>query len=359
MTAQTKTVLTGYFNSGDKPSEANFTDLIDSLNARFFGRLVAANDAPADVKAQADYVCDGTADDVQIQAALDALTGGTVLLSTGTFTLAATATITIGANERLIGSGNATIITRAAAGDNPWIVLGNNTALERLKTTLVYQVTSAAAIRAWNIDTFTMRDLVFTGGSDQLVPAISMRNSFNHHCDNIYMGIQCNGWEIIISSPPDNYEYGNGIHNHCEVHNHLAGATLWHIAGAGTRTYNLMTLEYCAGITHLGYATGSIGWQIDNCQFITLINCDGEGSDTSLDINGAVGGGRATQGIVFINPYFDNAVNIDANSFSTVFMGGRIQGTITDGQATVGRKTRWLGTMDVTGAQIADNADGL
>jgi len=35
---------------------------------------VAAADAPAQVKAQADYVCDGTADNIEIQAAMDALT---------------------------------------------------------------------------------------------------------------------------------------------------------------------------------------------------------------------------------------------------------------------------------------------
>lgn len=54
--------------------------------------LVAANDAPANVKLIADYVCDGTADDVQIQAAVDALPsqGGLIHLSTGDFVLAAT-----------------------------------------------------------------------------------------------------------------------------------------------------------------------------------------------------------------------------------------------------------------------------
>jgi len=61
--------------------------------------VVAASDAPAHVIAQADYVCDGTADDVQIQAAIDALPvptviytnmiegGGKVLLSGGQFNI--------------------------------------------------------------------------------------------------------------------------------------------------------------------------------------------------------------------------------------------------------------------------------
>jgi len=59
--------------------------------------VVAASDAAADSKQFADYVCDGTADDVQIQAAIDALAavagadvskpsgGGKVVLSEGTF----------------------------------------------------------------------------------------------------------------------------------------------------------------------------------------------------------------------------------------------------------------------------------
>jgi len=56
---------------------------------------VAANDANATIKARADYVCDGTADNVQIQAAIDALPagGGKVALSEGTFNLAATINI--------------------------------------------------------------------------------------------------------------------------------------------------------------------------------------------------------------------------------------------------------------------------
>jgi hypothetical protein len=53
--------------------------------------LVAANDAPSDVKAAANYVCDGTADNVEIQAAITAAAGNgkRVQLSMGTFQLAA------------------------------------------------------------------------------------------------------------------------------------------------------------------------------------------------------------------------------------------------------------------------------
>lgn len=57
-----------------------------------WAKYVASVSATTAEKARADWVCDGTADDVQIQAAIDAVKaagGGTVVLSSGTFNLAA------------------------------------------------------------------------------------------------------------------------------------------------------------------------------------------------------------------------------------------------------------------------------
>lgn len=53
--------------------------------------LVAASNASTASKSRADWVCDGTADEVQINAAIAALpaSGGRVILSEGTFTVAA------------------------------------------------------------------------------------------------------------------------------------------------------------------------------------------------------------------------------------------------------------------------------
>jgi hypothetical protein len=92
--------------------------------------VIAASDAPANVKAQADYVCDGTADDVQIQAAIDAVAisgGGIVQLSSGTFNIAAT--ITIGVTQdyiSLIGSGrSATKLYLVTNTDSPVIKVGD------------------------------------------------------------------------------------------------------------------------------------------------------------------------------------------------------------------------------------------
>ena len=73
MAARDKTTLKSYFETSDTPTEAQFVDFIDTIGS--FTLTVAANDASDASKGRADYVCDGTADDVQIQAALDALNG--------------------------------------------------------------------------------------------------------------------------------------------------------------------------------------------------------------------------------------------------------------------------------------------
>jgi len=59
----------------------------DPVHVRTATYVVASPDAPAHVRAQADYVCDGVDDDVEIQAAIDALpvVGGKVQLSQGWF----------------------------------------------------------------------------------------------------------------------------------------------------------------------------------------------------------------------------------------------------------------------------------
>ena len=71
--------------------------LTQGIRDSHFEIVVAASDAPLSAKAGAQFVCDGTADDVQIQAAHDliAATGsGTIRLSAGTFYISATINLT-------------------------------------------------------------------------------------------------------------------------------------------------------------------------------------------------------------------------------------------------------------------------
>jgi len=71
--------------------DANF-DILDGLSTsagtRSVTKVIAANDSID--KTKADYVCDGTNDEVQIQAAIDALTtGGIILLMEGNYNIGA------------------------------------------------------------------------------------------------------------------------------------------------------------------------------------------------------------------------------------------------------------------------------
>jgi len=94
--------------------------------------VVAASDASADSKQFADYVCDGTADDVQIQAAIAALPagGGKVELSEGTFNIAADIVINTSATK-LVGQGRgATILTAQTGVTNAVIDIVCNTTAE-------------------------------------------------------------------------------------------------------------------------------------------------------------------------------------------------------------------------------------
>lgn len=83
--------------------------------------VVAASDSTAKSKAQADYVCDGVDDDVQIQAAIDAAPN--IYLTEGTFSC--TSTIAFPSHRRFRGAGsNATQIVQATA-DIPLFTLAS------------------------------------------------------------------------------------------------------------------------------------------------------------------------------------------------------------------------------------------
>lgn len=79
---------------------------IDEAHGRSTGRcatlVVAANDSSALAKQQADYVCDETDDQIEIQAAIDAANGGNVVCVSGTYAISGDLTID---DCKLIGNG--------------------------------------------------------------------------------------------------------------------------------------------------------------------------------------------------------------------------------------------------------------
>ncbi len=94
------------FDPSGNPFAHRFSDMKDIRTATF---VVAASDS--EHRYEADYFCDGTADDVQMQAALDALpaTGGCIFLLDGTYTLANQIARAID-DVRWMGCGHATLL---------------------------------------------------------------------------------------------------------------------------------------------------------------------------------------------------------------------------------------------------------
>jgi len=87
---------------------------IGSASGKIYATFtIGAVDANNTSSSSYDYVCDGTNDDVQIQAAIDALptTGGRIVLSEGTFTLGSAAVVVSKNGVTIEGQGKGTIVT--------------------------------------------------------------------------------------------------------------------------------------------------------------------------------------------------------------------------------------------------------
>lgn len=106
--------------SNDKKWKDVYAETINSPVGRGATLTVAANNATALEKAQADYVCDGVADNVQIQAALDALpaAGGQVILSEGVFNITTGITLPTTKPFTLRGQGMRGTLLKVTSGAN-------------------------------------------------------------------------------------------------------------------------------------------------------------------------------------------------------------------------------------------------
>jgi hypothetical protein len=186
-----------------------------------------------------------------------------------------------------------------------------------------------------------LKDLLIYGGNSATYYAIRITDTFDFLLQNLVVRVGSNG--IYIQNNNDVYNYGNALVNLVEV---AIGAsrTAWKIQGTATHSFNLVQFNYISAIS--GSSVGNVGLDIDNGAFLTFINADIEGVGTGIDLANC-------QNNVFINPYVNPcAINIAANAYNTVFVGGRLYGTITDACATAGRTTTYFGTGGPTGIRL-------
>jgi parallel beta-helix repeat protein len=185
-------------------------------------RVVAAHDSIATGKANADYVCTGSADNVQVQAALTSLAvTGQVLLLEGTYHLAAQ--IQVGPNQHLSGISRATC-TLVAAGEIPYNIIkilpGGGTMISDLSILVDDEwIEGASAIqseRVDSIDSLVLTNLSIRGTSSA---GISLGTCTNTLIENVIVSY-CDGdgiyafdaTELVISGCTLHHLMSDGIH---------------------------------------------------------------------------------------------------------------------------------------------------
>lgn len=334
--------------------EWNDDHVVTGLSANLPTLLVAASNATAKETDAADYVCDGTADEVQINAAITALGSGRVLLSSGTFTVAAT--VVVADNITLSGNGQvATTIAGVSGLTASVVTLGQYSALTDALVTVPTTVTSDGIVLD-TTDHALMRNVSITGGSGSSPWLLSIRNSFRFRLDNLYVYAACNGVQIVNT---DNiYSYGNALVSMVEVWTNTASRKCWQISGysgGGSRTENLMVLDYISGLSSSG--VGSTSLEIINSQNLVFDGADLEGCDTSLSMLGEEGaGGSFSRNIVFTGLYASGAMTFDASSFDSTFIGGRCYGVITEAVTDGRLRNRYIALLDSSGFPVDNPA---
>lgn len=135
---------------------------------------VAASDSSSASKAQADYVCDGTGDQVEIMAAISALpaTGGTVLLLEGNYSVSAPIMIT---KDFLCleGQGWSTVVAQANGINDNVIEFSGDSDFPRIRDFKIYG----------NRGNNTAGHGIYIPGT-AFVPDLLIENMLINHCDN-------------------------------------------------------------------------------------------------------------------------------------------------------------------------------
>lgn len=306
--------------------------------------FVAASDAPALVKMLADYACDGTADQVEINAALAALpsTGGVVRLSEGTFNIASSV---------LIQQDSATLVGAGLGSRSGGTQVGRSTFLKAAAglTSAVVMVKRVADDRP--VYGVTIRDLTVDGNSigsgvDGIYFSSNeglVENVYCHTCTGD--GMQVQGYvawttyntRIINFNANHNTLNGLNLNTYAgDVHvmfpviytntangiringagNQITGGQLYdndrgiYLDNGGAQTQiALMKIENSAkeGIYFDATTVGPSQVRIVGCAF--RLNC--RSADNTYDVIGGTGSGSACTGVLIEGCGFNSNVGTD------------------------------------------------
>lgn len=280
--------------------------------------IVAASNSPH--QAKADYVCDGTADQVQIQAALDALpnNGGRVILLEGTFTINDTIhlyrDVVQWFNVFIEGQGLKSTTIELAAGSNCDMidvnVLNNDSGWKGVAEMMLdgneSGQSSGHGIHAHKSGTGSMFDMRF-------------KNVFVY--DVKQNGFHINGgWGVYIDNCLTEYSGGHGLY----LLGHESYIYGFHASvngGNGIELINCTQLH----VSHCRITSVDVGIRLENVSESII-------SDNTINTFGFLGGDRIgiyVLGTSHYNSIHDNVIKGDgANSAHGIFY--EATGTIPD-----------------------------
>jgi len=226
---------------------------------------VAASNAK-DTK-NCDFLCDGVDDDLTIEAAIDALpaTGGTVMLSEGSFILGSSIDI-LKSNVRLLGSGAGTVI-KGAIGTS-YIRIGNG-------------ATSLSSIEISNLridgtDQTTGDGIRIDGESGYIIDRVHIHNCWiektNFDAINTYYSHHLALSNITISSP-----WGRGVDNSNSHYSVLSNIIISSPGGHGINNTGIQCIISGNNIRGMRSEYYGINSEGNNCVITSNITDGGEG----------------------------------------------------------------------------------
>ena len=303
--------------------------------AKRAARFVVGTSTAGWTKNDCDYLCDGTADDVQINAAIQALPsgGGEVIILDGTYNLAASIKIN---KERVTLSGN-----------------GKSTVLKR-----------AFASNAGS----TQAGLIFVNSSYNIIRFLSLdgvRSSYaNKNCDGIYLhsssgntiiGNTCSnnyGAGILLSSSSDNNavirntcsnSYSSSIILDSSSKNTVTGNTctsntFYGIYLHSASVNNIITENICSNNTHNGIEVAAT-----NNNAVTGNICSNN-NQNGIEVYNA--GKNTVTGNTCNNNSKDGILLSSSSSKNTVTGNTCIRGNGTASDYTSSQRTIYLNTSD-------------
>ena len=279
--------------------------------------LVVAASNSSD-KSDADYICDGSNDQVQINEAIDDLpsSGGVVQLLNGSYYIGSSSYVDLTSAVTLKGQGTATILVKSSpSGGSSMICARSSTAphanvcISSLRINLGSPSSAAFLVEAYDADYLTLEDVQFTCSSRHGM--ILVRDS-NHVTmdDCIFDGIQIqvsgetsssakddtkiNSEDVLVqgctfrNSPDGEFALGNVVKKWRIIDNYFydCGFTAIDIANSPDSIISGNTIDGCA---HNGiYSEGGRRLTVKNN---TVLNVEDTGILSNMDIYGYGQGG--------------------------------------------------------------------